>query len=217
MTDSMKTQMLLLCHGIYKGDRKYRAYLNRAAAFAAKKGASRIIICGGRTVPGNKISEAESAARYIRPRIKKAEIVTENASITTAQNILFARRHIDPKSRVYIYSDNIRYNKAFWFALYYWFGMKRPTAQRYFTELFSGYFSKGRGIEWIAKTVEMKGYTYKNVTIVPDPIFHADRLCAVHQQISTVLEINGIYDSRINSQTLSTVRKKFGLKSRVRS
>ncbi len=213
-----KNCAVLLSYGILGLDKKcvrqYQGYLNRFVKFSKAHNISEVIACSGYTNPKVHTSEAASMAAYIEPRLPGVRIRKEERSLSTPENISFARRYLDLDSagRVYVYCDHIRANKVMWFVLHYWFGLRRRQIMSYFSDTFERYFQRAVSSEDMAKELDKKGYSYMKVSVVPDAKFHDETALATHQQISSTLEILDLYDKRMKKREKEIIRIRFGLK-----
>ncbi len=208
---------VLLAYGILGADRKtkqqYQDYLDRFVRFAKENRIKEVIACSGYSNSKIHISEAASIAAYVEPRLPGVVIHKEEKSLSTPENIEYARRYLDFDSadKIYVYCDHIRANKVMWLVLHYWFGLKKRQIMEYFTDTFVQYFRKMQ-VDNMARIFDKKGYSYGKVSVIPDSKFHYEVALATHQQISSILEILDIYDRKMKKRENKIMQIRCGLK-----
>ena len=156
-------------------------------------------------------SEAESIANYLKPLLKENKnIILENRSLTTLENIEFTRKFINLEdSTIIVFCDNIRPQKVMWLILHIWFGLSRKKIEKYFTDYSIRYYITHFTDEGLGKEMS-KGFTYKNVIVKPYRM-RTDIDDAISALIGDILEINSLYDTSIRAKFVKFIKIKLGL------
>jgi hypothetical protein len=208
---------VLLGYGVFGLDKKrlpqYRGYLDRFVGFAKAHRIGDVVVCSGYSSPKVHISEAASIAAYLKPRLPGVRMRKEERSLSTPENISYARRYLDFDSadRIYVYCDHIRFNKVMWFVLHYWFGLRRRQIMDYFSDTFAGYFRR-MPIDEMARAINRDGYSYMKVSVIPDAKLNDETALATHQQISSILETMVLYDKKMGKKGDKIIRLRHGFK-----
>jgi hypothetical protein len=210
----MTKYAILLGYGLFEESNiNYRKYLDNFVSFVNQNKTDTIVLCGGRTDPKHPSrSEAQSMKDYIKPRIKvNAKILLERKSLTSAQNIDFAKKLIQLKNNeISIFCDNIKPPQIMWYVLHYWFKFSKSNIEKYYINYARKYYTKHYTTEQIGKEI-VKGISYKNVIIKPYKM-RTDIDDSVSSQISSILQINSLYDKKLYKEFIKSIRIKFGLK-----
>lgn len=219
----MTNYAVLLGFGLFdQSNEKYKAYLDRLAKFVQKKKIEVVVLCGGHSnLKFPERSEAGTMADYLRPILpENVKVELEDRSLTTDQNIKFAKEHIslDSKNKIFLVSDSVRFFKNYWLMLHYWFGLSREEISAEWFRIGKEAYSnpKKKSINLELKDMKRR-LTYKNARIIIDPL-HKDFKNAVHVIISEVFDIEGLYDQNIYDRYLEQAKEKekaraeFGLK-----
>jgi putative lipoic acid-binding regulatory protein len=193
---------------------KYKAYLDRFAKLVAKKKIDAVVLCGGHTnVEFPEKSEAGTMAAYLTPILPDSvKIYTEDRSLTTEQNVKFAKELLDlsPENKIFLVADSVRFFKDFWFVLHHWYGL---TKEEIITQLLSIMLTEIS--ENPKRTIELKEIKkklkYKNTEIVIDAL-HKDYLNAMHTIITELFEIEALYDPKVYDKYMEMTRAKFRVK-----
>lgn len=219
----MTNYAILLGFGLFDpSNSKYKAYLDRFTRLVQKKKIDVAVLCGGHTnLKFPDKSEAGTIAEYLKKILPaNVRIELEEKSLTSEQNIQFAKQHIDfsPQNKIFLVSDSVRFFKYYWMALYHWFGLSRE-------EVYAEWFKIAKKIYENPKrksiNIELKDLKkflqYKNVQIIIDSKEHKDFNSAVQVIVSEVVEIDGLYSKTANDLYLEQTkakeeaRAKFGL------
>ena len=208
----MTKYAILLGYGLFdQKNANYRKYLDAFSSFARKNKIENVIICGGRTSPQHPYdSEAGTMQGYLAGKLGKAKIEIENRSMTTAQNIRFARRFIVLRKgdRAFIFCDNIRPFKVLWYVMHYWYGLRKGQIEDHFVNLSIPYYKKRFTTEQMGK-VYSDNLTYGNVTVNTFKM-RKEIEDAIGQIPASVLEISSIYDKGLERKLMHAIRVKFG-------
>lgn len=212
----MAKYALLLGYGIFGHAKvsqiKYRDYVRKFASFVNKEKIDVVIVSGGHTSPKRPLeSEAESIAKYLKPLLKdNVTIHLENRSLTTLQNIEFSKKFIDLNNgTVTVFCDNIRPQKVMWLILHLWFKLDRKQIEDYFIGYSVKYYITHFTDEGLGKDMSKKGFTYKNVVIVPYPM-RTDIDDAISALVSDMLEIESLYKKSERIRIIKFFKKKLG-------
>ncbi len=201
---------------------KYKGYLDRFAMLVKKKRIDVAILCGGYTnLKQPEKSEAGTMADYLKPLLGEGvRIVIEDRSRTTPEHFQFAKGLIDfsPENKIFIVSDSIRFFKIYWMALHYWFGLNKDEILAEWLKVAKQLYSNPKKKAIDIELKDMKRFlAYKNVKIVVDKL-HKGYKEAIHQLVSEVFEIEGLYDPKVMDMSLEQTRvkeearAKFGLR-----
>lgn len=203
-------------------DPKYKGYLDRFAALIKKKKIDVAILCGGHTnlnFPDK--SEAGTMADYLRTVLREGvKIVIEDRSRTTPEHFQFTKELIDfsPQNKVFIVSDSTRFFKVYWMMLHYWFGLSKEQVLAEWLNVAKQLYSNPKKKAIDIELRDMRRFlAYKNAKIVIDSL-HKGYKEALHQLISEVFEIEGLYDSKVmdlfleQAKAKEDARAKYGLK-----
>lgn len=171
------------------------------------------MLCGGRTDPKRPtVSEASSIYDYAKPLIKRqVEVLLEEESITSSQNIEMCGRLVDMQQPVAVFCGNFKLPKIIWYVLHYWFRMDRERI----AETLLSYLRENDAAHLTTEQVgrlAAKGVTYRNVSFVPY------RMCSdvdemLGSMMSDLVGVEGLYDRRVYDAFLEHVRKKLGLEA----
>jgi hypothetical protein len=212
----MTKYALLLGYGIFNHSKvskaKYADYVKSFARYVNQNKVDIVVISGGHTSPRRPMeSEAESLAKYLKPRIgKNIKIVLENWSLTTLENIEFSKKFIElDNNTVTVFCDNIRPQKVTWFILHFWFGLSKDKIEKYFVDYSVGYYVKHFTDEGLGKEMS-KGFVYKNVVIKPYRM-RTDIDDAISALIGDILEIDSLYDKSLKARLAKYVKVKLHL------
>lgn len=206
---------VLLCYGIYHGGKtRYRNYLDSFARLVKRRGITSVVISGGYTDPARPdYSEADSIAKYLDGKLgDNVTVSLERRSINTPQNILYSR-DIVTLSRgndVLVFCDNIRQIKVLWYVLHYWFGLGRREICMFFVDYAKANYRRGLDTDGIGRELE-KGVKYRNVIVMPHRM-HTDVRHATAQQIATLVQVESLYDSKLEKAAVEGVMEKFGMR-----
>ncbi len=121
----MSKAIVVLGYGVFeKSNDNYKNYIDRALSFIKENNFNRIIICGGFTNHNINISEAASIRDYIveQDSSLSSQIILEDKSITTPQNLEFASKIISTTVKsIAVICDSIRAPKVYYLALRYFY------------------------------------------------------------------------------------------------
>ncbi|MEA2164524.1 MAG: hypothetical protein QOK37_2651 [Thermoanaerobaculia bacterium] len=91
-------------------------YVTSVAPLIARENPDFLILSGGRTSPRSDHSEAWMMARYLRETMPAREVVLEEHSMTTLENLLFARglaeHHAGAVARFVVFCDRVHRRKV---------------------------------------------------------------------------------------------------------
>jgi len=191
----------------------YRRYLDRFAAFAKKKKIDTVVLCGGHTnLKFPEKSEAVTMAEYLRPLLgSKVQIMIEDRSRTTGENIQFAKNYIDlsPNNRIFVVTDSVRFFKVYWMVLHYWFGLSKEDISSEWLKIVKMIYAdpNKKAIDIVVRDLK-KYLKFRNVTITIDTLEHKRYKDSVHQLISEVIEIEALYDQSLMNDFLELAKAK---------
>jgi hypothetical protein len=194
----MKTAIVLL-YGLYAPQReKYGRYLREVVSDSKKEGVGRLILCGGYTDPKKpEVSEAGSVKDFLEDLGVDREIVLEDKSITTNQNLELAAGLIDEDGELIVYCDEARKAKVIWLALHFFLGL--PQQEIYKVVL--NYFSDERiGGDFECSNLTVKGF---DVGSEKDDI--------LGQTYASILDVLAAYEEELNDLDLKKRKEKFGI------
>lgn len=121
----MSKAIVILGYGVFeKSNSNYKNYIDRALSFIKENNFNQIIICGGFTNHELDISEAASIRDYVTEKdpSRSSQIILEEKSITTPQNLEFASKIISsPIESIMVICDSIRSPKVYYLALRYFY------------------------------------------------------------------------------------------------
>jgi len=125
----MRNISIILGYGVFvEPNPEYQSYLNQVKNFILERDVDTIIITGGFTNPViPHLSEASSISKYLFPQSDKLNIILEEKSLTTYQNLLFSRdiisANIKTLDSILVIADSIRVPKVFFHALQIFFNI----------------------------------------------------------------------------------------------
>ncbi|PIU73240.1 hypothetical protein COS78_03370 [Candidatus Shapirobacteria bacterium CG06_land_8_20_14_3_00_40_12] len=125
----MRNISIILGYGVFvKPNPEYQLYLNQVKKVIQKNNPDTVIVTGGFTNPSiPHLSEASSISKYLFPQSDKSNIILEEKSFTTYQNLLFSKEIIGTQLKtldsILIIADSIRVPKVFFHALQILFGI----------------------------------------------------------------------------------------------
>ncbi len=213
----MEKYALLLGYGIFdEKNEEYKKYVDEFARFVAENSIKKVILCGGKTsVKFPTVSEAESIAKYLNPKISGSSVMLVDESFTAYQNIKFAKRFINDisDSQITVFCDSIRYFKVMWFIMHEWFKMSRDQILKHLLDKVNEHYKKNIYDETTSMgAIIMKEVkAYKGVIINTVPI-HLSVDAAVAQQAGSLLDIEALYDKSLDNKLLKLTVAKSGFK-----
>jgi len=195
-----KTAIILL-YGLYSPDRQaYTRYLENITDDIKKNDIARVILCGGFTDPKKPgVSEAGSVKAFLERAGFKKEIVLEDRSITTNQNLELAAQMIEPGEEVIVYGETARYAKIIWLSLHFLLGLRKQEIYKLVLD-----FYKGRELE--------ADFKYSNLT-VKNVGCGSQAEDVFGQTFASILDVLAVYDRELGDLDLESRKKELGLTS----
>jgi len=151
------------------------------------------------------ISEAQSIESYLQNKQKDVSInyLREEKSINSKQNIQFLKRMTkNMPQELIIICDKTRKLKIFWLALFYFYRLD--------PEKIISVLKQNQGDKFENADFD-KDFIYKNIRVVGFD-FKRSKDQTLWQQLGTVEEILGLYNSKVDKQSSLHRNKLFGLK-----
>lgn len=208
---------VVLGYGLFDESKTtYKAYLDNFVRSVNGNDIGKVVLCGGATDPAKpSVSEASSIRDYVKPLLKRGvEVILEEGSITTDQNIRFAASSVDVGNAgapISVFCDNVRPPKVIWYVLAYWFGLNKQQIIDYLLDYFKEYYAKHMTTEQLGKLIATEGMIYRNVRIVPFRM-RTDIDDATGNILSTLVSIEVLYNKRLYRKFVDEIKIKFGLK-----
>jgi hypothetical protein len=212
--DFITKYAILFGFGLFdESNSKYKDYLDRFVKFVKKKEIDEIVLCGGHTdITQPDKSEAKTMADYITQHLEsKVKIHIEDMSITTEQNITFAKNFIDldNKNKIFVISDGVRFFKIMWILLDRWFGLSKEGIIDNWFNIVQQIYSNPKKKDTTMELKDIKPFLkYENVKIIVDN-HHKDYRNSMHTIISEPLEIEGLYDQKVYEKLMYIAKRKF--------
>lgn len=191
---------IVLGYGLFEeSNQEYKDYLDWIAKTVTDKKIEKLIICGGFTNPLHKdLSEAQSMGNYIKnllpPDIK---IVLEEKSITTPQNLEFAKEEIATEDSVLIFCDLARLAKVIWLSARI---LLAKTQTEVSHSVLNFYLDK-----------KIKPYVDWNLTVMPFDFPSRDKYQYFAQSFTSLLEVESLDDPTLEEKIIVQRKKDFGL------
>ncbi|MEK7527560.1 MAG: ElyC/SanA/YdcF family protein [Patescibacteria group bacterium] len=210
----MKNVGIILGYGVFiPPNPEYQSYLDQAKNLILEKGFDTTIITGSFTNPKYPhLSEASSIFDYFLSQSNKLNIILEDQSLTTYQNLLFSKDIISTRLKtldsVFIIADSIRVPKVFFHSL----------------EIFSPLFLKAMTTEDRLRLLATESRLHDPDTL-PNPIaFSFEKLTVqgislsndsksiAHQIISSLIESHYLEYPSLHREFIAWRQKKWGIK-----
>lgn len=211
----MTKTAVLIGNGVFDASAKnYKGYIDEFTDFANRNKVDRVIICGGRTNPQSRHTEASSIKAYIAPRLnKRIKLLTENRSITASESIKYTKPilKLDHKDDITIFCDSVIAVKVMWFIMHYWFGMSRKAIERDALNFVATHYSKRNATVDMGKWIGVTGVLYKNVEVHPYSI-QPSVSTAIAQQLVSLVDVASLYDTSLNRAFVEATKRRYGLK-----
>ncbi len=191
---------IVLGYGLFEeSNQEYKDYLDWIAKTVTDQKIEKLIICGGFTNPLHKdLSEAQSMSNYIKnllpPDIK---IVLEEKSITTPQNLEFAKEEIATEDSVLIFCDLARLAKVIWLSARI---LLAKTQTEVSHSVLSFYLDK-----------KIKPFVDWNLTVMPFDFPSRDKYQYFAQSFTSLLEVQSLDDPTLEEKIIVQRKKDFGL------
>ncbi len=210
----MATSAVLLGYGLFDpGKANYRDYVESFARVVNGNNVGRVVLCGGRTDPTRpSVSEAASIYSYLKPMLKEGiEVLMEEKSLTSYQNIEFSKDKVDMDGDAFVFCGNAKLPKVAWYVMHYWFGMGRGEIARELLRQLRAHDGERMTTEQIGKAMA-NGMTIRNVTFKPYRMW-TDADDMLGNMMSSLVEIEVLYDRGLYDEFIAHAREKFGLAS----
>lgn len=190
---------IVLGYGLFKdSNQEYKDYLEWIAAEVKDKGFEKIILCGGASSNLEPdLTEGESMRQYLAKISPDLNLVLEEKSLTTPQNLEFASGEINSGDEIVVFGDLIRSAKIIWLSLHYLLKLDRQEISRVIFE-----FAKDRKI---------RPFVHKNLTVLCFDFPSRDKNQATMQSFSSLLEVEALYDQELEQMILDQRKIDFGL------
>ncbi len=193
---------VIFCFSIFdKHNRDTRGYFERFADFVNSKKIDYAVISGGFTEANTpELSEARTSAEFLAELLNlRTRIIIDEKATSSIDNVKFAGENVDlnPKNKVYVITDAVRFSKVYWLILHYWFRLPRKKIAREWSGIISkAYIGKKEN----SKTLTISDFDglikYKNVEIVIDPL-HSNYAAAVQILAAWPMEQAVLYDEKL--------------------
>ncbi|NMB91658.1 DUF218 domain-containing protein [candidate division WWE3 bacterium] len=196
----MKTAVILL-YGLFSPERSdYKGYFDFLATEIKDKNIEKVILCGGFTNPRvHDKSEASTAKDYllsIQPGF--TNYILEEKSITTNQNLEFARENLSKNDEIIVYCDLIRKSKVIWISMHFLLQADIGTISKAFMD-----FVKDKDL--------YKEFSYNNLKIIGYDFPGKSRDEIIGQSYATLIDVLALYSEELNKMDVSQRKKDFGL------
>lgn len=191
---------IFLCYGLYEpSNQEYTDYIDQVAKGVTDNNDEKLIICGGHTNPKKDISEAETVFNYLNSKYHlKCEVVLEDKSLTTPQNLNLASKLIDLKNdQITVYCDLYRLAKVIWLSAHFLLSKSKKEIS---DALFDYVLEK-----------KIRSFSAWNLNIIPFDFPSRDRYQASAQTFSSLLEVEALYDPELDEKILNQRKKDFGI------
>ena len=191
---------IVLGYGVFdENNQEYKDYLDWIAQDIKNSKIERAILCGGYTNNTKpELSEAQSIHDYLKILLPNFDFFLEDKSLTTPQNFENAAKQVNKGDEIIVYGDLIRMAKISWLAIHFFLGLDRKEIARI--------------VFGFAKDKKLKPFVYENLTIKVFDFPSRDKYLATAQSFSTLLEVEGIYDTELDRLILDQRKKDFGIK-----
>lgn len=176
----MKNTAIVLGYGVFvKPNPNYQKYLETALRAIKNNRCDQLIICGGFTSPKYpSLSEARSIKNFYEETAENlSQIIVEEKSLTTAQNLEFSKKYAT--GNVTVYCDSIRAPKIFYLCLSLYY--RELTEEQKLTILSEISYSMN-----FTKSVTLE---YQLLKVVGIPLSDTMEMAA-HQIISSMVEMH---------------------------
>lgn len=198
----MNTSIILL-YGLLNPARKdiarYHQYLQRASEDINKTDAEKLILCGGFTDPKNPhLSEASTVQEYLKDKLTLQNIVLEDQSITTNQNLEFAATLVNGKEdSITVYCDLARQAKVTWAALHF---LLKVEPREIYTIV----------LEFATDRDPYKNFHYNNLTIKGIE-YSQNKEEILGQTHASIIDVMALFDTEMEKMELEQRKKDFGI------
>ncbi len=192
---------IVCLYGLYNPNKTdYIEYLDFLINEIESKKFDKVILCGGVTFPHiEKISEAESARKYLITKSNFNNYLLEDKSINSNQNIEFASQNLSKNETVTVYCDLTRIAKITWISAHY---ILKASIQDIFKEISK--FAHKKDI--------YKPFKMKNLTVIGFDFKGKSKEEMIGQSFATLFDVMSLYNKAFEKQELEARKKEFGLK-----
>lgn len=191
---------LILGYGLFEEtNQEYKDYLDWIAKTVTDQKIEKLIICGGFTNSLHKdLSEAQSMNNYIKKLLPSdIKIVLEEKSITTPQNLEFAKAEITAEDNILIFCDLARLAKVIWLSARILLGKSQSEVSH---AVLNFYLDK-----------KIKPFVNWNMTIMPFEFPSRDKYQYFAQSFTSLLEVESLSDKDLDEKILAQRKKDFGI------
>jgi hypothetical protein len=192
---------VVLLYGLFSPERQdYKGYLDFIAREENDKKLDNVILCGGFTDPKRpKESEASTAEKYLLSiNAKFNNYILEDKSITTNQNLEYAKTKLNESDKIIVYCDLIRLAKVIWIATHFLLGTPQ---KEIYEELLK--FAYGKNL--------YKSFEYRNITVVGYDFPGKSKEEMIGQTFATLIDVMALYDNELDELDVEYRKKDFGL------
>lgn len=194
----MKTAIVLL-YGLFDIEREqYARYLDKVGGDIRKKNINKVILCGGFTDPHRpNLSEAATVHTYLREKLEDKEVILEEKSINTNQNLEFAAQSVSSNEDIIVYCDLARKAKVIWIALHFLLQVEKREIYRLMLA-----FAEHKDIykDFVHASLTVKGVEYSKTK---------EELIA--QTHASIIDVLALYDTAMENMDIEQRKKDFGL------
>lgn len=194
------TTAIVLGYGIFEEtNQEYKDYLDWIAKTVTDQKIEKLIICGGFTNPLHKdLSEARSMNNYIKNLLSlDIKIVLEEESLTTPQNLKFAKEEIAAEDSILIFCDLARLAKVIWLSSHI---LLDKTQSEIGNAVLDFYLDK-----------KIKPFVCWNLTVMSFDFPSRDKYQYFAQSFTSLLEVQSLDDKSLDEKILNQRKKDFGI------
>lgn len=191
---------IILGYGVFEEtNQEYKDYLDWITKTVTEQKTEKLIICGGFTNPLHKdLSEAQSISNYIKKLLPSdIKIVLEEKSITTPQNLEFAKEEIATEDNILIFCDLARLAKVIWLSARILSGKSQSEVSHAILDF---YLDK-----------KIKPFVNWNMTVMPFEFPSRDKYQYFAQSFTSLLEVESLSDTDLEEKILVQRKKDFGI------
>ncbi|OGD82852.1 hypothetical protein A2572_01990 [Candidatus Collierbacteria bacterium RIFOXYD1_FULL_40_9] len=191
---------IVLGYGVFQeSNQEYKDYLDWICKTIKDRGIEKLVICGGFTNPQLKdVSEAQSIYTYLKLNLPvETSIVLEEKSITTPQNLEFAKEEISAEDNILIFCDLARLAKVIWLSSRILLG---KTQSEIGHAVLDFYLDK-----------KIKPFDCWNLTVMSFDFPSRDKYQYFAQSFTGLIEVESLDDKSLDEKIITQRKKDFGI------